>query len=63
LLEWRRAAVAIDRYRNCFGITDTTSALGARPRDPAAGRAHDDASRQIERARYARHHRQLGLER
>jgi hypothetical protein len=63
LLEWRRAAIAIDRYRNRFGITDTTSALGARPRDPAKGRAHDDARQQIERARHSRHHRQLGLER
>jgi DNA-directed RNA polymerase specialized sigma24 family protein len=63
LLEWRRAALAIDRYRDRFGITDTISALGERPRDPAAARAHDDARRQIERARHARRHRQLGLER
>jgi len=63
LLEWRRAALAIDRYRERFGITDTTSALGERPRAPAAGRAHDDARRHIERARHARRHRQLGLER
>jgi hypothetical protein len=63
LLEWRRATLAIDRYRNRFGITDAISALGQRPRDPAAARAHDDASRQIEHARHARRHRQLGLER
>jgi DNA-directed RNA polymerase specialized sigma24 family protein len=62
LREWRRAALAVDRYRSRFGITEDTSALGERPADPAGRRAHDDASRQIERTRRARHC-QLGLER
>jgi RNA polymerase sigma factor (sigma-70 family) len=62
LREWRRAALAIDHYRTRFGITDPASALGERPADPAAGRAHADASRQIDRTRRSRHG-QLGLER
>jgi RNA polymerase sigma factor (sigma-70 family) len=62
LREWRRAALAIDRYRSQLGITDPASALGERPADPAAGRAHADAARQIDRARRSRHC-QLGLER
>jgi hypothetical protein len=48
LLAWRRAALAIDDYRNLTGFDASDHALGQRPADPAAARAFDLARRAIE---------------
>ena len=51
LLAWRRAALAIDDYRRDYGWSADDDALGPRPADPRAGRAHDRAHHAASHAR------------
>jgi hypothetical protein len=48
---WDRAAVRIEHYRSSFGITDTRSALGERPRELRARGAFDQARRDVDAAK------------
>jgi RNA polymerase sigma factor (sigma-70 family) len=57
---WRRAALAIDDYRQTHGAHLREQPLGERPTDPAAARAFDLAARAAARSKETRAH---GLER
>ena len=48
---WRRAALAIDDYRREFGWSVDDEALGPRPENLPAGRAHDRADRAVSQVR------------
>jgi conjugative relaxase-like TrwC/TraI family protein len=48
---WDRAAVRIEHYRSSFGLTDTQSALGERPRELRPRAAFDQARRDIDAAK------------
>jgi len=48
---WDRAAVRIEHYRVSFGVTDSSSGLGERPRELRARSAYDLARRDVDAAR------------
>ena len=54
LLAWRRAALAIDDYRREYGWSADDDALGPRPENLPAGRAHDRADRAVSQVREER---------
>jgi hypothetical protein len=48
ILSWRRAALAIESYRDLAGFDSADQALGLRPRDERSAEAFDAAVRAIE---------------
>lgn len=62
LREWRRAAIAIEDFRERWGVTDPIRALGAPPAESEQRRARNEARLRIERCRQERE-RFLGLKR
>jgi RNA polymerase sigma factor (sigma-70 family) len=48
LLDWRRAALAIEDYRQLTGFDSQVRALGARPRDEPYAQAFDTAQRAVD---------------
>lgn len=46
--EWNKAVIAIENYREKYGITDETRALGKQPRDPDQRWERDQVERTVE---------------
>lgn len=55
MLAWRRAALAIDNYRERRGMGEVEAGLGERPQDPAAASRYDRTRWLIDRLQDARH--------
>jgi hypothetical protein len=55
LLAWRRAVLAVDDYRQEYGVESGDHALGPRPSEERAMRRYDLTERLVKRARAVRH--------
>ena len=60
LLDWRRAALAIEDYRQLAGYDSEVRGLGIRPSEQPLTRAFDHANRAIDTVLQHRHCRELG---
>jgi len=66
-IEWRKSVLAIEDYRENYGVTDRDRALGGKPRNPEQRYEKERIERDIEEGNDRRHGRSrdddLGLER